>query len=316
MRNLDLRKQLKSFGKGLLRGAAAGATAGASEGGRIGEKIYETYQSYNKKPKVGNLPSMVEVAPTTKKKATGIKNTSKKLKSAKATGIKAISKKLKGVKATGAKMQYAKKLEKLPATSTNAKQAGVKSVKTKTPSPEITKAKHTVKKTASNKKVKTKVKTNKRGSVKIKTKISPVKLLDPKDPKDPKKTYGKVTVKKEKKGNTTTVTATRPFSTSGGKKTYKQFEKEGGDVVAAKKFNKGKETKSITVVNKKSKGVKAIPIKSPKPKIDLSKKPKKPSNVTVGPIVPGKKKKQPKITKAKVKGNRRPSGLGRVKGCN
>ena len=53
MRNLDLRKQLKSFGKGLLRGAAAGATAGASEGGRIGEKIYETYQSYNKKPKVG-----------------------------------------------------------------------------------------------------------------------------------------------------------------------------------------------------------------------------------------------------------------------
>jgi hypothetical protein len=85
MRNLDLRKQLKSFGKGLLRGAAAGATAGASEGGRIGEKIYETYQSYNKKPKVGNLPSMVEVAPTTKNKATGIKNTSKKLKGAKAT---------------------------------------------------------------------------------------------------------------------------------------------------------------------------------------------------------------------------------------
>jgi hypothetical protein len=117
MRNLDLRKQLKTFGKGLLRGAAAAATAGASEGGRIGEKIYETYQSYNKKPKVGNLPSMVKVEPTTKKKT---------------TGIKAISKKLEGVKATGAKMQYAKKLEKLPATSTNAKPAGVQ-ISAKTP---------------------------------------------------------------------------------------------------------------------------------------------------------------------------------------
>lgn len=170
MRNLDLRKQLKTFGKGLLRGAAAGATAGASEGGRIGEKIYETYQSYNEKPKVGNLPSMVEVAPTTKNKATGIKNTSKKLKGAKATGIKATSKKLEGVKATGAKMQYAKKLEKLPATSKNAKPAGVQ-ISAKTPKPEITKAKPTVKKTASNKKVKTKVKTNKKGEVKIKTKI-------------------------------------------------------------------------------------------------------------------------------------------------
>ena len=143
---------------------------------------------------------------------------------------------------------------------------------------------------------------------------SPVKAVG--DPKDPKKTYGEVTVKKEKKGNTTTVTATRPFSTGGSKKTYKQFKKEGGDVAAAKKFNKGKETKSITVVDKKSRGAKAIPAKTPKPKIDLSKKPTKPSNVTVGPLVPGKKKKQPKITKAKVKGNRRPSGLGRIKGCN
>jgi len=145
----------------------------------------------------------------------------------------------------------------------------------------------------------------------------PASPLTMTDPKDPKKTYGKVTVKKEKKGNTTTVTATRPFSTKGeGKKTYKQFEKEGGDVSAAKKFNKGKETKSITVVDKKSRGIKAIPVKTPKPKIDLKAKPKKPSNITVGPLVPGKKKKQPKITKAKVKGNRRPSGLGRVKGCN
>jgi hypothetical protein len=156
MRNLDLRKQLKTFGKGLLRGAAAGATAGASEGGRIGKKIYETYQSYNEKPKVGNLPSMVEVAPTTKNKATGIKATSKKLERA---------------KATGAKMQYAKKLEKLPATSTNAKPAGVQ-ISAETPKPKIDLSKKpTVKKIANNKKVKTKVKTNKRGKVKIKTKI-------------------------------------------------------------------------------------------------------------------------------------------------
>jgi len=145
---------------------------------------------------------------------------------------------------------------------------------------------------------------------------SPVKAIgDPKDPKDPNKTYGKVTVKKEKKGNTTTVTATRPFSTSGGKKTYKQFEKEGGDVAAAKKFNKGKETKSITVVDKKSRGIKAIPTKSPKPKIDLKAKPKKGGSGVKTTVVPGKKKKQPKITKAKVRGNVKLSGLGRVKGC-
>tara|TARA_R110002073_G_scaffold89982_1_gene212793 strand:+ start:505 stop:1314 length:810 start_codon:yes stop_codon:yes gene_type:complete len=142
---------------------------------------------------------------------------------------------------------------------------------------------------------------------------SPAKAIG--DPKDPKKTYGKVTVKKEKKGNTTTVTATRPFSRSGGKKTYKQFEKEGGNVAAAKKFNKGKETKSITVVDKKSRGVKAIPTKSPKPKIDLKAKPKKGGSGVKTTVVPGKKKKQPKITKAKVRGNRKPSGLGRIKGC-
>jgi hypothetical protein len=144
MRDLNLRKQLKTFGKGLLRGAAAVATAGASEGGRIGEKIYETFQSYNEKPKVGNLPSVVQAGP--KKPSTN-------------------------VRATGEKMQAAKKLEKLPATSTNAKPAGIQTVKTKTSSPEISKAKPTVKKKASSKKVKTKVKTNKRGMVKIKTKI-------------------------------------------------------------------------------------------------------------------------------------------------
>ncbi len=103
---------------------------------------------------------------------------------------------------------------------------------------------------------------------KIKRFISPLHAEG--DPKDPKKKYGEVTVKKEKKGNTTTVTATRPYSTSRGKKTYKQFEKEGGDVAAAKKFNKGKETKSITVVDKKSRSIKST---ASKPAADLSKKP-------------------------------------------
>lgn len=142
---------------------------------------------------------------------------------------------------------------------------------------------------------------------------SPAKAIG--DPKNPKRKYGKVTVKKEKKDGVTTVTATRPYSTSGGKKTYKQFEKEGGDVAAAKKFNKGKETKSITIVDKKPKGIKAIPTKSHKPKIDLKAKPKKGGSGVKTTIVPGKKKKQPKITKAKVRGNRKLSGLGRVKGC-
>ena len=142
---------------------------------------------------------------------------------------------------------------------------------------------------------------------------SPAKEIG--DPKNPKRKYGKVTVKKEKKDGVTTVTATRSYSTSGGKKTYKQFEKEGGDVAAAKKFNKGKETKSITIVDKKPKGVKAIPTKSHKPKIDLKAKPKKGGSGVKTTVVPGKKKKQPKITKAKVRGNRKLSGLGRVKGC-
>ena len=144
MRDLNLRKQLKSFAKGLIKGAAAVGTGGAS-----------VVPGALKNTNVGNLPSMVEVDPTTKNKA---------------TGIKATSKKLEGIKATGAKMQYTKKLEKLPATSTNAKPAGVQ-ILAKTPKPEISKVKPTVKKTANNKKVKTKVKTNKRGKVKIKTKI-------------------------------------------------------------------------------------------------------------------------------------------------
>ena len=97
---------------------------------------------------------------------------------------------------------------------------------------------------------------------------SPAKAVG--DPKDPKKKYGKVTVKKEKKGNTTTVTATRPYSTTAGKKTYKQFEKEGGNVAAAKKFNKGSDTKSITVVDKKQIGAKKLST-TPKSKISSAK---------------------------------------------
>ena len=151
MRDLDLRKQLKSFGKGLIKGAAASITGVASLGANVAKNFAQ--------PKVGNLPSITEAGSNQeppKKPSTGMRATSRKLKRA-----KAISK----------KMQKSKKLEKLPATSTSAKQAEIKTVKTKSPSPKISKAKPTVKKTNSNKKVKTKVKTNKRGVVKIKTKI-------------------------------------------------------------------------------------------------------------------------------------------------
>ena len=58
-----------------------------------------------------------------------------------------------------------------------------------------------------------------------------------------------------------------------------------------------------------------ISVKSPKPKIDLKAKPKKGGSGVKTTVVPGKKKKQPKITKAKVRGNVKLSGLGRVKGC-
>jgi len=158
---------------------------------------------------------------------------------------------------------------------------------------------------------------------------------DPKDPKnakrkadrlaakDPKRKYGKTTVKKDKdEYGFNRVTVSQPYTTStGGKKTgksYKQLEKEGGDVDAAKKFNaekSGTRTKTFTYGNAQPTGVQ-ISAKTPKPKIDLKTKPKKGGSGVKTTIVPGKKKKQPKITKAKVKGNRRPSGLGRVKGCN
>ncbi len=138
MRNLDLRKQLKSFGKGLIKGYTASITGGASLGANVARNFVQ--------PKVGNLPSITEADDNQEPTPTGVKATSKK-------------------------MQKSKKLEKLPVTSTNAKQAEAKTVKTKAHSPKINKAKPTVKKTNSNKKVKTKVKTNKRGVVKIKTKI-------------------------------------------------------------------------------------------------------------------------------------------------
>ena len=63
MRDLDLRKQLKSFAKGLIKGAGAEA-AGVATGSL-------------KKPKVGKLPSMVKVDPTPKNKGTGVRKISK-----------------------------------------------------------------------------------------------------------------------------------------------------------------------------------------------------------------------------------------------
>ena len=167
---------------------------------------------------------------------------------------------------------------------------------------------------------------------------SPVKAIgDPKDPKDPKnakrkadrlaakdpkRKYGKTTVKKDKdEYGFNRVTVSQPYTTStGGKKTgksYKQLEKEGGDVAAAKKFNagtSGTRTRTFTYGNAKPAGVQ-ISVKSPKPKIDLKAKPKKGGSGVKTTVVPGKKKKQPKITKAKVRGNVKLSGLGRVKGC-
>ena len=69
MRDLDLRKQLKSFAKGLIKGACAEA-AGMALG------------SF-KNPTVGKLPSMVNVAPTPKNQRTGVRQISKKLKETK-----------------------------------------------------------------------------------------------------------------------------------------------------------------------------------------------------------------------------------------
>ena len=93
------------------------------------------------------------------------------------------------------------------------------------------------------------------------------------DPKDPKKKYGKVTVKKEKIGNTTTVTATRPYSTSkGGKDLGKDFKPTKAQTDKANKARRatGSDTKSITVVDKKQISAKKLST-TPKPKISSAK---------------------------------------------
>ena len=85
MRDLDLRKQLKSFGKGLIKGAAAGAARTAAE-------AIENVATNSAQPKVGNLPSITKAGinqEPPKKPSTGMRATSRKLK-----GAKAISKKL------------------------------------------------------------------------------------------------------------------------------------------------------------------------------------------------------------------------------
>jgi hypothetical protein len=148
--------------------------------------------------------------------------------------------------------------------------------------------------------------------------LSPSLLVeDPKEPK-PIKKYGKVTVKKEKKDGVTTVTATRPYSTGGskGKDLGPDFKPTKAQTERANKRRKGEETKSFTTVDRKLKGVKVIPTKSPKPKIDSSIKPTKPSNVTVVTSIQGRKKKMPKITKSKTKLRSRVSRGGSFKpGC-
>jgi len=110
---------------------------------------------------------------------------------------------------------------------------------------------------------------------------SPITMPDP-DPKDPKPSnvkYGDM-----KKSSTTdqsgrtTVTVTQPFSSNGKKtsKSYKEFAKEGGDVAAAKKFNAGKSGSRTTTYSyggSKPAGIKPVSTSTPKPRIDLSKKP-------------------------------------------
>jgi len=105
---------------------------------------------------------------------------------------------------------------------------------------------------------------------------------DPKDPKDSKKKYGKATVKKDKNEyGFNRITVSHPYTTTtNGKRTnksYKQLAKEGGDVAAAKEFNKNKtssgvETRTMLYGDAKPAGVQ-ISASTPKPKIDLSKKP-------------------------------------------
>jgi len=112
------------------------------------------------------------------------------------------------------------------------------------------------------------------------------------DPKDPKKKYGKVTVKKEKKGNTTTVTATRPYSTktNKGKDLGPDFKPTKAQNDKANKARRatGSDTKSITVVDKKQIRPKKLST-TPKPKIDLKAKPS---------IKPSSPREKAKITQA------------------
>jgi len=150
---------------------------------------------------------------------------------------------------------------------------------------------------------------------------SALTMPDPKDPKPNNVKYGDIKKSSStNKNGRTTVTVTQDFSTKGGKpnKSYKQFAAEGGDVAAAKKFNTGKSGSRTTTYSyggNKGASIKPVSTSAPKPKIDLKAKPKKGGSGVKTTVVPGKKKKQPKITKAKVRGNRKPSGLGRIKGC-
>ena len=113
---------------------------------------------------------------------------------------------------------------------------------------------------------------------KIKRFISPLHAEG--DPKDPKKKYGKVTVKKDKNEyGSNRITISQPWSSNGKKtsKSYKEFAAEGGDVAAAKKFNENKKssgvrTRTMLYGDAKPAGPK-ISVSTPKPKIDLSKKP-------------------------------------------
>jgi hypothetical protein len=117
---------------------------------------------------------------------------------------------------------------------------------------------------------------------KIKRFISPLHIeVDPKEPKPSNVKYGAL----EKTSSTnssgrTTVTVTQPFSSNGKKtsKSYKEFAAEGGDVAAAKKFNENKKSSGVRTTTysyggNKSAGIKPVSTSTPKPRIDLSKKP-------------------------------------------
>ena len=108
---------------------------------------------------------------------------------------------------------------------------------------------------------------------------SALTMPDPKDPKPNNVKYGDIQKSSStNKSGRTTVTVTQDFSTEGGKtnKTYKQFAAEGGDVAAAKKFNAGKSGSRTTTYSyggNKGASIKPVSTSTPKPKIDLSKKP-------------------------------------------